>query len=179
MRVSTSRLSIRTRSNSTRARGSNGLTHHGGTKRDSREWRRSEKEKQGNSSERLEDNAIIRNYRVRPRFAELSHSVSITGTVIPAYPTPLHVNSCTGVSVDVRWRVASSKHRRNNEIRVHGESRGNVNIILGFRMLQWFLGKHGTSEWFARSRVSWCSYGSFCFVRYRKEILDAISFCMM
>jgi len=31
------------------------------------------------SDERLEDNAIIRNYRVRPRLAELSHSVSITG----------------------------------------------------------------------------------------------------
>lgn len=31
------------------------------------------------SGERLEDNAIIRNYRVRPRLAELSHSVSITG----------------------------------------------------------------------------------------------------
>lgn len=51
-------------------------------------------EERRDSSERLEDNAIIRNYRVHPRFAELSHSVSITGAVIPAYtppsPPPLH-----------------------------------------------------------------------------------------
>lgn len=35
--------------------------------------------READSGERLEDNAIIRNYRVRPRLAELSHSVSITG----------------------------------------------------------------------------------------------------
>jgi len=36
--------------------------------------------READPSERLEDNAIIRNYRVRPRLAELSHSVSITGS---------------------------------------------------------------------------------------------------
>lgn len=42
------------------------------------------------SGERLEDNAIIRNYRVRPRLAELSHSVSITGPAKPWALSPLH-----------------------------------------------------------------------------------------
>lgn len=42
------------------------------------------------SGERLEDNAIIRNYRVRPRLAELSHSVSITDPRHPWVLSPLH-----------------------------------------------------------------------------------------
>lgn len=74
MRVSTGRLSIRTEAIQ-KGEGRDGLTQRG--------WRGGERRR--DSSERLEDNAIIRNYRVRPRFAELSHSVSITGTVIPAY----------------------------------------------------------------------------------------------
>ena len=88
MRVSTNRLSIRSRSNSTMepAGEERNLTHRGGTRRDSGGWRGLEEERWRDSNEGLEDNAIIRNYRVRPRFAELSHSVSITGTVIPAYP---------------------------------------------------------------------------------------------
>lgn len=89
MRVSTGRLSIRTEAiqrESPREERTNAPCRKGTGRGEGRE--RAEKERQRDSSERLEDNAIIRNYRVRPRFAELSHSVSITGTVIPAYPTP-------------------------------------------------------------------------------------------
>lgn len=90
MRVSTSRLSIRTEAihRCPREERTNtdapawlgfGVGEPEGVERRGR---------QRDSSERLEDNAIIRNYRVRPRFAELSHSVSITGTAIPDYPSP-------------------------------------------------------------------------------------------
>lgn len=93
-------------------------------------------ERRRDSSERLEDNAIIRNYRVRPRFAELSHSVSITGAVIPAYTLPIpdtraHVNSCIGYT---RRRKVAKRRSVEGTKEIHcgrNVSRRNVNIISG------------------------------------------------
>lgn len=69
---------------------------------------------QRESRERLEDNAIIRNYRVRPRFAELSHSVSITGAVASLRPPPVdmvHKSNLARGCIDVRRPSSAARSR--------------------------------------------------------------------
>lgn len=129
------------------------------------------------SDERLEDNAIIRNYRVRPRLAELSHSVSITGRaslglslrfILPLnYPFSLFRSMLPSVRTCIhavytytfmyKCHHTPSKHRREKLIDFERRRHANLardNAVKSIEFAHRSVNERRNSEIFAPSRIA-------------------------